>query len=311
MKRLDYKIGEIAKNEVTLTKYEIITKKIIEALESNTVPWKKPWISLRPQNLFSKKEYRGINFLLLSMVPTKYPYFATFKQVQEAGGVILKGSKSLPVYFFSPVDKKENPNVESETESKSYYLMKQYNVFTCEQIDGIDFSYRMANLHKEFNQVERAEEIISKYIQSQNIKLLPSQEASYTPSIDCLSMPQKENFDSEGAYYSTIFHEIIHSTGNTKRLNRKGFGINEYHNKGSEGYAFEELVAEFGAAMLSSYCGIDNSIEVEQSTAYIKNWLNIFKADPTIAYKAASKAQSAVDYVLKSAGVNLDSIGED
>jgi antirestriction protein ArdC len=63
--------------------------------------------------------------------------------------------------------------------------------------------------------------------------------------------------------------------------------------------------------MLSSFCGIDNSIEIEQSTANIKNWLNIFKADPTIAYKAASRAQAAVDFVLKSAGVCLNSMEED
>ena len=303
MKRLDYKIGELGNNEVALTKYDIITNRIIEALESNTVPWKKPWVSLKPQNLFSKKEYRGINFLLLSMIPSKYPYFATFKQVKDAGGVILKGSKSVPVYFYSPINSKDDSEKDAEVKNKSYAIMKQYQVFSCEHIDGIDFSYHMDNLHKEFNSVEMAEKLITNYVQSQGINLLPAQFASYSPDQDYLSMPQKENFDSEGAYYSTMFHEIIHSTGNPKRLNRNGFTAKEYHRKGSAGYAFEELVAEFGAAMLSSYCAIDNSIEMEQSTAYIKSWLEIFKADNSIAYKAASKAQSAVDYVLKNAGM--------
>jgi antirestriction protein ArdC len=135
--------GEVGKVEKIPSKHELITNKIIESLESNTIPWKKPWTSLSPKNLHSNKEYRGINHLLLSMVPTKYPFFLTFNQAKELGGSVLKGSKSVPVFFYSPI-KKLDENYKNEDESelsvKSYWLMKQYSVFTLEQVEGIDYS---------------------------------------------------------------------------------------------------------------------------------------------------------------------------
>jgi antirestriction protein ArdC len=150
-----------------------------------------------------------------------------------------------------------------------------------------------------------AENLIKAFLDSQGLKVYPAQNAAYSPSQDHIVMPQKDQFHSVDAYYSTIFHEMIHSTGSEKRLKRAGFSIGEYHHFGSKGYAFEELVAEFGAAMLASYCGVDTSLESGQNAAYIKGWMKNIKEDPTICYKAASKAQAAVDFILKEAGFNV------
>lgn len=310
-KKAKFKQGEtLGTVEKVKSKHELIADKIIESLESNNIPWKKPWTSLSPKNLHSQKEYRGINHILLSMVATKYPFFLTFKQAKELGGSVLKGSKSVPVFFYSTI-KKMDENYKNEDESelsvKSFWFMKQYSVFTLEQIDGIDFSQHIDPVI-DFKPVMAAENLANAFLCDQLIQVRGAQRAAYSPLLDQIVMPDKNQFHSVDAYYSTIFHEMIHSTGHEKRLKRAGFD-GEYHRFGSKGYAFEELVAEFGAAMLASYCGVDTSLQDGQNAAYINSWLKVIKEDPTICYKAASKAQAAVDFILKAAGFSV--FGED
>lgn len=301
-KQSETQIGVVEKIK---SKHELIADKIIESLESNNIPWKKPWTSLSPKNLHSMKEYRGINHILLSMVATKYPFFLTFKQAKELGGTVLKGSKSVPVFFYSTI-KKDDPNKqENEVSSadRSFWFMKQYSVFTLEQIDGIDFSQHIDPVI-DFQPVMKAENLVNSFIQDQLLSIKPAQKAAYSPSLDYIVMPDKGQFHSVDSYYSTIFHEMIHSTGHEKRLKRAGFDTT-YHKFGSKGYAFEELVAEFGAAMLASYCGVDTSLQDGQNAAYINSWLKVIKDEPTICYKAASQAQKAVDFILNAAGFSV------
>ena len=302
---------EVGVVEKIKSKHELIADKIIESLESNLIPWKKPWTSFNPRNLTTQKEYRGINHILLSMVPTKYPFFVTFNQVKEIGGTILKGSKSAPVFFYSPI-KKIDENYKNEDESqlsvKSYWFMKQYSVFTLEQVDNVDLNMFIPDELYDFKPVMQAENLINAFLQDQLIQVKPAQKAAYSPSLDYIVMPQNNQFHSVDGYYSTMFHEMIHSTGHEKRLKRAGFDTT-YHRFGSKGYAFEELVAEFGAAMLANYCGVDTSLESGQNAAYINSWLKVIKDDPTICYKAASQAQKAVDFILNAAGFSV--FGED
>ena len=71
--------------------YEIVTKRIIELMESGEVPWRKPWsggVSLGDcKNLMTGKPYRGINALLTAMVSYDSPYFLTYKQVATPRGI--------------------------------------------------------------------------------------------------------------------------------------------------------------------------------------------------------------------------------
>lgn len=298
-----YKTGEtLGIVEKVLSKHELITNKIIESLEQNIIPWKKPWKSINAQNLITKKEYRGINHFLLGMVPTQYPTFATFNQIKAQGGSVIKGSKSIPVYFYKFGKKGETDRYTNKENEKTFCMMKQYAVFTMEQVEGLDLSLFIDPV-LDFKPVLLPESLITAFTQSQLIKINHAQNAAYSPTNDYIVMPNKTQFHSEDAYYSTIFHEMIHSTGHSSRLNREGFD-GTYHKFGSKGYAFEELVAEFGASMLASYCGVDTSLEDGQNAAYIKGWLKKLNDDKTLAYKAASKAQTAVDFVLNAAGFN-------
>jgi antirestriction protein ArdC len=102
-------------------------------------------------------------------------------------------------------------------------------------------------------------------------------------------MPPQKYFDDSEAYYSVMFHELAHSTGHEKRLNRK-------HNEERDEYAQEELVAEMAASMLCGEVGIEKKT-IERSAAYLDHWLERLKGDKRLIVYAASKAQKAVDYI--------------
>lgn len=105
-----------------------------------------------------------------------------------------------------------------------------------------------------------------------------------------------KDFPKVEEYYSTLFHEFIHSTGHSNRLHRDGITSATAH-FGSEEYSKEELVAEIGASMLTGLAGFVD-ITFDNSTAYIQSWLRNLKNDKTLIVKAASQAQKAVDYIL-------------
>jgi len=120
-------------------------------------------------------------------------------------------------------------------------------------------------------------------------------EAYYKPALDLINMPRKTLFESDEEYYSVLFHELNHSTGHTSRLNRKSFA--EVTPFGSEDYSKEELIAEMGAAYLCAHCNIDNKV-INNSTAYIQNWLSELRNDKRLIITTAAAAQKSADYIL-------------
>ena len=104
-------------------------------------------------------------------------------------------------------------------------------------------------------------------------------------------MVPKKYFNSVEEFYSTLFHELIHSTG--KELDRKSM-LGVY---GDPLYAYEELVAELGSSMLCWICGIFPTIQ-DNSAAYIKGWLEVLRDNPRWIMKAAREAQKAVECIL-------------
>jgi antirestriction protein ArdC len=104
-------------------------------------------------------------------------------------------------------------------------------------------------------------------------------------------------------YYSTLFHELTHSTGHATRLNRPT--LTDLCPFGSTNYSREELVAEMGAAYLCSLTGIVNAT-IDNSAAYIQGWLRRLRSDPKVLVQAAAQAQKAVDYLTNSGGPHDD-----
>jgi antirestriction protein ArdC len=119
--------------------------------------------------------------------------------------------------------------------------------------------------------------------------------AFFRPTTDTVNMPKIETFDSSEEYYSTLFHELTHSTGHETRLNRRGSDVPRHF--GDSDYSKEELVAEMGAAFLCGHCQIENKT-IDNSAAYIANWLRKFKDDAKMVIMAGGAAQKAVDFIL-------------
>jgi len=277
--------------------YEVINNRIIELLEKGTVPWHRPWNagSSYPKNFVSRKEYRGINVFLLGCQQYSSPYWLTFKQVQDKGGHVLKGSKSTPVIFWKFLDAEDaDSQDESSISPKGKVpLLRYYSVFNLEQTEGIEVPGTQVVIN-EFSPIEKAEQIIFNMPNIPDIQY-GGNRAYYSPSLDYIQLPPKHTFESAESYYDTLFHELIHSTGHIGRLGRKS--ILEPSSFGSHGYSKEELVAEMGAAFLCGYSGIEQRT-IENSAAYIQGWLKVLKNEKKLLVHAAAQAQKASDYIL-------------
>jgi antirestriction protein ArdC len=165
-----------------------------------------------------------------------------------------------------------------------------------EQIDGLSNPLPFES-HPEFEPIEAAERIADAYLSSGPRLSHGGGRAFYHPASDGVTMPLRSSFQSAHGYYSTLFHELAHSTGHKTRLDRKG--ITESMGFGSKGYADEELLAEFAASFLCGESGISNDGLLENQAAYIRHWLDVLKGDSRIAVLAAQRAQKAADYLLK------------
>ncbi|GFO55950.1 hypothetical protein GMSM_29570 [Geomonas sp. Red276] len=278
--------------------YDVVNSRIMELLENGTIPWRKTWNveTNTPKNMVSGKEYRGINVFMLGCMPYASPFWLSFKQVQERGGHVRKGEKSMPVIFWKWVDRKDTDAADSEeTNGKGKVpILRYYNVFNWEQVERIPSPLTTEAITNPFTPIERAEQIIAGMPLKPRINHGGNQ-PSYSPVLDYVKIPAPEAFVSPQEYYSTLFHELSHSTGHASRVGRKGILEPSYF--GSHSYSKEELVAEMGAAFLSGVAGIENGT-IENSAAYISGWLKALRGDRTLLIHAAAQAQKASDYIL-------------
>lgn len=272
--------------------YEIVTDRIIEQLEQGVIPWEKPWGGVidGAYNRISKKPYSLLNQMLLQHSGE----YATFKQWSELGGHIRKGEKSEIVVFWK-LQPYEDENADGEKIIKQIPLLRYYNVFHVSQVDGIEPKELDLN---EFEPIEEAEKIKTEYMTRENLKILEklTDKAFYSPAFDYIQVPCKEQYQNVEEFYSTLFHEMVHSTGYKSRLDREDVKDCMYF--GSENYSKEELTAELGSAFLVNLLGIETKKSFRNSSAYIQGWLGRLRGDKKFIVSASSKAEKAVKYIL-------------
>jgi antirestriction protein ArdC len=287
--------------------YETITNRIIAELEKGSIPWRKDWGSASssgaPINKLTQKRYRGINFVSLLCSGYGSNEWLTYKQALELGGQVRRGEQGTPIVFWSTWQKAKDSTTGDDSDSSDESsdkgprgFLKQYHVFNLAQIDGL--TAELPFDRPVFDAIESAEAIASAYLANNGPSLSHGGgRAYYAPRLDAVQMPDRSDFHSAHGYYSTLFHEFSHSTGHASRLDRKG--ITEAITFGSEKYAAEELLAEFGASFLCAEAGISNDRLIENQAAYVANWLNVLKGDSRLAIYAAQRAQKASDYILQ------------
>lgn len=286
----------------TDTIYELVTERVIAKLEEGTAPWQKPWTAAAggvPVSLSSKKPYRGINVFLLAIAAADGGYrsnwWGSYKQIEKLGGQVRKGEKSTVVVFWKRLPIEEV--VDGKKVKKVIPLLRYFRVFNAEQCDGLPEKYQApAEVEGTFAEHKDAERIIKEYLGREDAPELRygGDRAFYADALNLIQLPAREDFHSEEEFYSTAFHEVTHSTGSPRRLDRKG--IAEFDHFGSEKYAKEELVAEMGSAILQAVTGIEAPFD--NSAAYIANWLTKLRDDKKLVVQAAAQAQRAVDHIL-------------
>jgi antirestriction protein ArdC len=283
--------------------YTRVTDRIIEDLARGVRPWVKPWstgqagtqiaLPLRSNGT----PYRGINVLLLWGAAQDRGFTAsrwmTYRQAQELGGQVRKGEAGSLVVFANRVTKTETDDKGEDVE-REIPVMKGYTVFNVEQIDGLPEQYRSqprpalpvgAPVPQPHAQAEAF------FAATGAVFRHGGGRAFYAPAHDVIQLPPVAAFRDAQAYAGVKAHELVHWTGHPSR-NAREFG----KRFGDQAYAFEELVAELGAAFLCALLGVTPEVR-EDHAAYLSHWLQVLKQDKRAIFTAATHAQRAMDYL--------------
>lgn len=276
--------------------YQIVTDKVIELLEQGVVPWQRPWKENgMPINMLSKRPYRGINLWLLNALPYESNCFFTWDQIKALGGSVLKDEKGHIIVFWKNVKKKpEEKNADGSFATAP--MLRYYKVFNLEQCKDIPVSIvPVQEAWKSPDPIMECESILNNIADMPLISFKGKAAAYYNVETDEITMPKMKDFKTSHSYYATLWHELVHATGATKRLDRKT--LVDRTSFGSESYAQEELIAEMGAAFLCQFTSI-LPFEIANHAAYIQGWLDVLKNDKKCIITAAGGAQKAVDWIL-------------
>ncbi len=285
---------------------QTITDKIIAMLEKGGNEARRRWTKAAhngfPRNGATGKSYQGVNVLILWDEAIERGYasnvWLTYKQAESMGAQVRKGEKAVMCAYFEMVARKGGEASQDEGdggEKPGFYPMcKPFWLFNVAQIDGLPEALTQTEEKApEFNPIEEAEKVLA----ASGAQINHGYDgAFYAPSKDQICMPARERFTTPENYYATALHELTHWTGHASRLNRQ-FG----KRFGDDAYAFEELVAELGAAFVVGHIGFVDAT-IENHAAYVENWLKVLKNDKTAIFTASKQASMAYEFILGNGG---------
>lgn len=274
--------------------YNEVTGKIIKSLESGLAPWQRPWnINSCPKNFITGKFYNGFNIFILLNEGFTSNQWGTANQIFDKGGKIKKGEKHTKIIFWK-FKKITKIDINGEVLEEEIPLLRCHQVFNIEQTTGLEkFLEPIEKL--DFNPIDNAEKIIKNFKGAPRI-IEQGFNAYYSPSADYVNTPKKDHFVSIEEYYSTLFHELGHSTGHPKRLNRFDKNL-KIHSKKEE-YSREELIAEFCSSYLMSEAGIFTKAIEKNSASYINGWVKFLKEDKYSLISCSKEALRVSNYIL-------------
>jgi antirestriction protein ArdC len=265
--------------------YATITDRVIKSIEAGVIPWQKPWSSKTwPTNAYTHRGYSGCNVFLLGMSSFPSRWWVGYSQAQHMGTCVKRGEKGTQIIRWRPITKKDD-NGRDVTVGLAPITLTVFNLSQC------DMDWENYESREDFVSLTTAEDILNGYKDRPAIEYGNSM-AAYHPVWDKVIMPNRDDFRSPAHFYSTLFHELTHSTGHESRLKRD---IRNHF--GSYDYSREELVAEMGACFLASEAGIMDQT-FNNTVGYIQSWLKALKNDKTLFVRASNAAQKATNYVL-------------
>ena len=267
-----------------------LTERIAAALEAGVAPWVKPWRVPMPQNAVSGRRYQGANVVLLWIAMEDAMHadarWLTFKQAKQEGGHVRKGERGTPVVFWRFVHKQETNAETGELEDRSFGVCRTFTVFNVAQCDGLE------HLAPASARAAAAPGVAERLAAHVGAKVtVGGTVAGYAPKADRIRMPARHHFEAPERHEAVLLHELVHWTGHESRLGRE-FG----ERFGEDAYAFEELVAELGAAFLASELGLEGQL---RHTEYLAHWAKVLRADRYALFTASRLAQDAAEHLLE------------
>ena len=268
-----------------------ITNKVIDSLQT-TKSWSATFcmISGLPKSMSTGKNYRGINVWILALAGYNSNLWGTFKSWKAAGGMVNKGQKSTKIILYKPIFGK---NDQGEEELVSF-THRVFSVFNREQVNISDEDLAKYEEEKNLDYSAKPTGKLMDYFNDVNSPSLTVGAPSYNPRTDVIKLPSGSTTEEAGI--SVAAHEIVHSTGSAKRLNRDG--VAKFDRFGSHQYSKEELVAELGSMFLCSELGVQTQSTVENSEAYIQSWVKKLNDHPTMIFEASREASKACEFVM-------------
>lgn len=283
--------------------HQEVTNQIITLLDQVDLDdYQPPFASLAarglPKNPITENHYQGINILALWFNQQSKNFtsneWATFQQWKDKGANVRKGEKGSRIIFYKTLVKTEE-NAKGEQEDRKVPMLRLYTVFNANQVDG--YEHKESAIPAVDNVKKMA--LVEEFCRNTGADIRHgAARAFYHRVEDYINMPETSYFlDTSQAsatenYYSTLLHELTHWTGAKHRLDRD----KAKNNLEVEKYAFEELVAELGAAFLCAEFNITQTLP-EHHALYIKSWLQALKDDKTYIFKASAQAAKAVEFL--------------
>lgn len=315
------------------------------AMREKGQEWEKGWFSSAsndvPRNVGGRAYSSSNSFLLQLLTQAKgwqVPVFLTFNQAHDYGAAVRKGEKSWPVIYWNlsikdeigrpvPIEKFRQMSLAEQAACTVIPFLKYYRVFNVDQTNLPEVKPELVEKLKErYNTVRRADsagmyvnDAIDRMVTTNEwvcpIYLTQNCEPCYRPSEDAIHIPQKHLFangtDAEAIYaagqeyYSTMLHEMTHSTGHQSRLNRL-----EKDRFGGPKYAKEELVAEFTAALVGHTMGFNSKI-TDNNAAYLNGWIDVLKQEPRFLCSVLADVDKASKIIFEHVDKQRIALGQE
>ncbi len=302
---------------VKISAEEILTNQLIEFFEKGNT-FKKDWNTSTKGKLINcqtSAEYNGSNVVLLMMhqILGGYPHsiYCGFGQGKALKLKLKKGSKSarilMPILHsedkLDPETKKPILDALGDPVQNKWTSFKTACVFNIDQFEDSEQKQKILDKFvsapgstvQSFKDHKPTEKLINSYIKRESIDVFfGSDSAFYTPLSDTVTMPEKEQFTSRCGFYGTYLHELIHSSGHQKRLNRPTLTA---PNTDRKSYCLEELITELAAINLCHELKISTIDKIQNSAAYLESWVKTLKQDKKILFKLLNQSTKAIKYL--------------
>lgn len=271
--------------------------KMLDLMKQGVVPWKRDWSKPPAANWRTKRPYSGFNVLILSLPSDVYncPFWDTFRGIRSEGGRVRTGEKGTQIIIRRTITVEEKgENGEKKLVQKSF--MGCHTVFNLAQ----------TTLSKQYNKYKKTvttsfssvEDVINSYQKkfagNPVIRHGYSLSPCYKPNSDIIELPEIHTYTHPLRYEVSRFHELIHSTGHSSRLNRNLSLLNT----DKEAYSKEELVAEIGSVIALGLCGVDTSDIIESSASYAYSWHTVLRQDKAVLMQACTEAFKAAYFLV-------------